>query len=133
MLPALSEVKAGPDFQENITRLPAIDHIEHIDLVDNADFDVGQGISEGGGRGMGRIVSRIENKPGQRGAMAICSYLLPRFGRLDAKAVAHGLPFFGQEYTADARVNPGAHPNIDIFLAIEAGGHPLDIVIVDKP
>jgi len=106
-------IQAGTDFQDNIARLPSIDHIEHIDLVASDD----------------RVVTTIFNKPGQRGAMAICHYLLPIFGELDAHAAAHGVHFFGREYTADARLHPGAHPNIDLFLAIAAGGAPLRIVI----
>jgi hypothetical protein len=34
------------------------------------------------------------------------------------------------EHTADARNRPGAHPNVDILLAIAAGGEALRIDVV---
>ena len=37
---------------------------------------------------------------------------------------------FGPGYTADARNRPGAHPNVDILLAIAAGGEALRIEVV---
>lgn len=113
---ALPTLQAGTDFQDNIARLPPIDHIERIELIAHD----------------GRVVTVILNKPGQRGAMAICQYLLPRFGQLDAQAAAHGVLFFGQEYIADARIHPGAHPNIDLFLGIAAGNAPLHINVITK-
>jgi hypothetical protein len=109
-----TRLTAGPDFADNIARLPSVATIAHIDLIDPE----------------GRLETRIENKEGQRGAMAICQYLLPLYGRLDAAAAAHGVRFFGDAYVADARLHPGAHRNIDRFLAIEAGARPLEIVIV---
>ncbi|KKB61680.1 hypothetical protein WM40_21815 [Robbsia andropogonis] len=109
-------LNAGPHFLENIALLPPITDIDHIDLIDPT----------------GRLETRILNKEGQRGAMAICQYLLPLFGRLDRDAAAHGVHFFGEAYVADARAHPGAHRNIDRFLAIIAGAPTLDIVIARR-
>ena len=74
-------------------------------------------------------VASIENKPGKQGSLAVYNYLQQTFGTLDAKAAAHG-PVVFAEHTADARNRPGAHPNVDILLAIAAGGEALRIGVV---
>ncbi|MGF6916868.1 hypothetical protein OKW28_001041 [Paraburkholderia sp. 40] len=88
-------------FKENLARMPAIDGIARIDLVN----------------GSGTVVASIENKPGKQGSLAVYNYLRGAFGTLDAKAAEHGLALFA-EHTADARNRPGAHPNVDHLLAL---------------
>jgi hypothetical protein len=100
-------------FKENLARMPSIDGIARIDLVD----------------GSGAVVASIENKPGKQGSLAVYNYLHSAFGSLDAKAAEHGLALFA-EHTADARNRPGAHPNVDHLLAIAAGAEPLRIDVV---
>jgi hypothetical protein len=100
-------------FKDNLARMPGIEGIARIDLVD----------------GKGAVVASIENKPGKQGSLAVYHYLQQTFGTLDAKAAEHGLVVFA-EHTADARNRPGAHPNVDILLAIAAGGEALRIDVV---
>jgi hypothetical protein len=100
-------------FKENLAQMPAIDGIARIDLVD----------------GKGAVVASIENKPGKQGSLAVYNYLHETFGTLDAKAAEHGLAVFA-EHTTDARNRPGAHPNVDLLLAIVAGGEALRIEVV---
>jgi len=100
-------------FKDNLQRLPSIDGVRRIDLVD-AD---------------GTVVASIENQPGKQGSVAVYQYLKQAFGALDATAAEHGLAVFA-EHTADARDRPGAHPNIDRLLAIVAGGAPLTIEVI---
>ena len=100
-------------FKDNLARLPAIDGIERIDLVD----------------AKGAIVAGIENRPGKQGSLAVYHYLRQAFGTLDARAAEHGLAVFA-EHTADARNRPGAHPNVDRLLAIAAGGAALRIDVI---
>jgi hypothetical protein len=100
-------------FKENLAQMPSIDGIERIDLID----------------GKGAVVASIENKPGKQGSLTVYNYLQQTFGRLDSKAAEHGLAVFA-EHTADARNRPGAHPNIDILLAIAAGGDALRIDVI---
>ncbi|HEX3382375.1 MAG TPA: DUF2322 family protein [Paraburkholderia sp.] len=100
-------------FKENLARMPAIDGIARIDLVN----------------GSGAVVASIENKPGKQGSLAVYNYLSGVFGALDAKAAGHGLALFA-EHTADARNRPGAHPNVDHLLAIAAGAEALRIDVV---
>lgn len=106
-------IQPGNAFKDNLARLPAIDGIERIDLVD----------------GSGTVVDNIENQPGKQGSLAVYNYLQQAFGTLDTKAAEHGLAVFA-EHTADARTRPGAHPNVDRLLAIVAGGAPLSIDVV---
>ncbi|QQC66041.1 DUF2322 family protein [Paraburkholderia ginsengisoli] len=100
-------------FKENLAQMPAIDGIARIDLVD----------------GKGAVVASIENKPGKQGSLAVYNYLRETFGTLDAKAAEHGLALFA-EHTGDARNRPGAHPNVDLLLAIAAGSEALRIDVV---
>ncbi|WGS52617.1 DUF2322 family protein [Paraburkholderia sp. D15] len=100
-------------FKDNLAQMPAIDGIARIDLVG----------------GNGAVLASIENKPGKQGSLALYNYLHQTFGMLDAKAAEHGLALFA-EHTADARNRPGAHPNVDLLLAIVAGGEPLRIDVV---
>jgi hypothetical protein len=106
-------IQASNVFKENLARMPAIDGIARIDLVD----------------GKGAVVASIENKAGKQGSLAVYNYLRGTFGTLDAKAAEHGLALFA-EHTADARNRPGAHPNVDHLLAIAAGGEALRIEVV---
>ena len=100
-------------FKENLAQMPAIDGIARIDLVG----------------GKGAVIATIENKPGKQGSLAVYNYLHATFGTLDAKAAEHGLALFA-EHTADARNRPGAHPNVDLLLAVVAGGEVLRIDVV---
>ncbi|MFM0506755.1 DUF2322 family protein [Paraburkholderia sp. RL17-373-BIF-A] len=106
-------IQPGNVFKNNVAQMPAIDGIARIDLLD----------------GKGAVVASIENKPGKQGSLAVYNYLRQTFGTLDAKAAEHGLVVFA-EHTADARNRPGAHPNVDILLAIAAGGEALRIDVV---
>ncbi|REE22262.1 hypothetical protein B0G71_5471 [Paraburkholderia sp. BL27I4N3] len=106
-------IQPGNVFKDNLAQMPGIDGIARIDLVD----------------GKGAVVASIENKPGKQGSLAVYHYLQQTFGTLDAKAAEHGLVVFA-EHTADARHRPGAHPNVDILLAIAAGGEALRIDVI---
>jgi hypothetical protein len=109
----LATIQPGPVFKDNVGRLPAIDGVARIDLVDDG----------------GAVVASIENQPGKQGSLAVYTYLKQAFGVLDEKAAEHGLAVFA-EHTADARNRPGAHPNVDRLLEIAAGGRPLRIEVV---
>lgn len=109
----LAMIQPGASFKDTLRRLPPIDGVSRIDLID----------------AHGAVVGAIENQPGKQGSVAVYQSLKQTFGDLDAKAAEHGLLLFG-EHTADARERPGAHPNIDRLLAIAAGGAPLRIEIV---
>ncbi|NPT37077.1 DUF2322 family protein [Paraburkholderia xenovorans] len=106
-------IQPGNVFKDNLAQMPGIEGIARIDLID----------------GKGAVIAGIENKPGKQGSLAVYNYLQQTFGTLDAKAAAHGLVVFA-EHTADARNRPGAHPNVDILLAIAAGGEALRIDVV---
>jgi hypothetical protein len=110
-MPAAIQVSTA--FKDNLARLPSIDGVQRIDLID----------------GKGAVVASIENQPGKQGSVAVYQYLKQAFDTLDAKAAEHGLAVFG-EHTPDARNRPGAHPNIDRLLAIVAGGGSLRIEII---
>ena len=106
-------IHPGATFKDNLQRLPAIDGVQRIDLID----------------AQGKVLASIENQPGKQGSLAVYQYLKQAFGALDALAAEHGLAVFA-EHTADARSRPGAHPNIDRLLEIVAGGGPLQIEIL---
>ena len=88
-------------FSENLALLTSVDSIEKIDLIKD-----------------GAVMATIQNKEGQQGALKVYAALV-NFdnGNIDATHAAKGLDLFA-EHTADAKANPGAHPNIDHLLAI---------------
>ena len=106
-------IEPGATFKENLAKLPSIEGVERIDLVN----------------GEGAIVATIANQPGQQGSLAVYQYLNEQFDILGAEAAEAGLVVFA-EHTQDARNRPGAHPNIDRLLAIAAGADPLRIEVV---
>jgi len=108
-------ITAGPSFKDNLQRLPSIESVERIDLIDKA----------------GTIVETVENQPGKQGSLAVYQYLQATFGMLDANAARHGLDVFA-EHTADAQSRPGAHPNIDRLIGIANGDDALTIHVVSK-
>lgn len=106
-------ITPGAAFKDNLALLPSIEGLERIDLTD----------------AQGAVVAMIPNQPGKQGSLALYNYLQREFGALDAAAAEHGLAVFA-EHTADARSRPGAHPNVDLLLAVAAGGAPLTIGVV---
>lgn len=109
----MTPIQPTASFKDNLALLPAIDGIARIDLIDAA----------------GAVVASIANEPGKQGSLAVYNYLKLCFGRLDATAAAHGLAVFG-EHTPDAMARPGAHPNIDRLLAVDAAG--LEITVLAR-
>jgi hypothetical protein len=109
----LSMIQPSATFKDNLAQLPSVEGVQRIDLV-GAE---------------GSVIASIENQPGKQGSLAVYQYLKQSFGGLNEKAAEHGLAVFA-EYTADARIRPGAHPNIDRLLEIAAGGDPLHIEVI---
>ena len=69
----------------------------------------------------GKLEAVIENKPGQAGSLAVYNALFQKFGAITPKAARLGQWLYG-EHAADARSNPGKHPNIDRLFALETMG-----------
>lgn len=90
-------------FADNLKLLPSIAHLAALHLIDAATS---------------KVVAVIENKPGQVGSLTVYAALAERYGAIDAIAATEGL-FIYAEHTADARVNPGKHPNIDRLIQME--------------
>ncbi len=98
-------------FADTLKTLPSVAHLAAIELIDAAS---------------GTPVARIENKPGQAGSLAVFSHLAETFGGITPDAAKRGLEIYA-EHTADARANPGKHPNIDRLIAVIATGKALTV------
>ena len=98
-------------FSDNLKQLPGISHLAALQLIDPAD---------------GSVAAIIENKPGQAGSLSIYNHLGQIFGAINAEAAKKGIELYA-EHVADARTNPGKHPNIDRLLAIAEGGRTLRV------
>lgn len=96
-------------FADTLKTLPDIKHIAALQLIDQAS---------------GQLVHTLENKPGQSGSVAVYNHLAQAFGAITRDAALRGLELYG-EHTADARSNPGKHPNIDRLIDIAASGNTL--------
>ncbi|MDO9273453.1 MAG: DUF2322 family protein [Rugosibacter sp.] len=88
-------------FAENLKHLPRISHLAEIQLLDD----------------QANVVACIENKPGQAGSVAVYNHLGQIYGAITPDAATKGLELYA-EHTADARLNPGKHPNIDRLLQL---------------
>ncbi|MDP3037669.1 MAG: DUF2322 family protein [Rhodocyclaceae bacterium] len=89
---------------ENLKQLPKVSHLAALQLID-AD---------------GNVVATIENKSGQTGSLAVYNHLAQLYGAITAAAAARGLELYA-EHTADAKANPGKHPNIDRLVTLASG------------
>lgn len=87
-------------FAENLAELPAIDHLAGLRLVAATGQEV-----------------LIENQPGSQGSLRLYHHLALKYGAIDRLAAAEGLQLYG-EHTADARLHPGKHPNIDRLVVV---------------
>jgi hypothetical protein len=93
-------------FADNLKQLPAISHLAGLQLLDAS----------------GAVVATIENKPGKAGSLAVYAALAAKHGSITVKAAQEGIELFA-EHTADARANPGKHPNIDRLFEVIASGN----------
>lgn len=104
------------NFKDNLAQLPGVTHLDSIVIT-------GPG---------GAAVATIENQPGQQGSLAVYHFLAHAVGSvIDKRFAAQALALYA-EHTADARANPGKHPNIDRLLEIEAGGAALALTLVPQ-
>jgi len=88
-------------FKQVLNALPNIEHIKKINLYDQND----------------NLVDAIENLQGTQGSLKIYFYLYKNFEEINFAAAQKGLDLFS-EHTAEAKKNPGSHPNIDRLINI---------------
>ncbi|HLW05206.1 MAG TPA: DUF2322 family protein [Azoarcus sp.] len=84
-----------------LKQLPGVSHIEALELINASE----------------EVVDRIENRPGKMGSLAIYNHLGLLYGAITPEAARKGLELFS-EHVADARENPGKHPNIDRLMGL---------------
>lgn len=90
-------------FSEILAGLEPADHLQKIELIDS----------------LGNLAGLIENKPGSQGSLKVYHHLWKKYGSIDLDAANEGLALYA-EHTADAKANPGKHPNIDrLFNVID--------------
>ncbi len=106
--------KTSKVFQENLEQFPPVGIVERIDIYQGD-----------------KLNGSIENAEGQRGSLALYYYLFKTMGELDIYAARRGLELYA-EHTADARANPGKHPNVDRLILIEATHKPMEMKVSYK-
>ncbi|MCP1660706.1 DUF2322 family protein [Neisseria perflava] len=90
-------------FQDNLAAMPAIDHLQGLDVCNV----------------QGETLHHIPAAPGKLGSLKLYTALAQEFdGRLNAAAAERGLALFA-EHVADAEANPGKHPNIDLLFQVK--------------
>jgi len=100
------------NFSDNLKTLPAIEHIERLELNGNAD-DI------------------IENKPGKAGSLTVYHAVSQATGNIGAEEAQRALELFA-EHTEDARANPGKHPNIDRLFKLIEDGNSISVSVIEK-
>lgn len=89
---------AAQGLKENVASLPSIESIKAVTLQP--------------------INHTIPNAPGKKASVAIYSHLASKYGgKLTAEAAEEGLQLY-DEVVAEAKAQPGSHPNIDILLDV---------------
>ena len=88
-------------FQDILKKLPDIDHIKKIKILNQKGHQLGV----------------IFNKPGSSGSIKLYNHLFLVFGELNTEAAIKGLNLYC-EHVKDAKDNRGKHPNIDRLLDI---------------
>ena len=64
------------------------------------------------------MIHHIPAQEGKLGSLRVYNALAQQFdGKLDRTSAQKGLEIFA-EHTADARQNPGKHPNIDLLFKV---------------
>jgi len=101
-------------FADNLKQLPSVTHLAALQLLNAA----------------GDVVATIENQPGKAGSLAVYAALAARHGGINVAAAQEGLEIFA-EHTADARVHPGHHPNIDRLLQVIASGEGFSVKLIN--
>ena len=91
------------NFQDNLSAMPDISHLSGLDILD----------------AQGKVLHHIPAVQGKLGSLKLYNALAQEFdNRLDSAAAKRGLSLFA-EHTADARANPGKHPNIDLLFKVK--------------
>ncbi len=101
-------------FADNLKQLPSISHLAELQLLDAS----------------GAVVATIENKPGKAGSLALFAALAAKHGGINVAAAKEGIELFA-EHTADARANPGKHPNVDRLFEVIATGRGYTVKLVN--
>ena len=96
-------------FAEILKNLPTVAHLDRVELTDHEGAE-----------------HRIENKPGQAGSLAVYALLADKYGKITPAAAVEGIQLYC-EHSADARANPGKHPNIDRLLQLQQDGGELEV------
>lgn len=97
-------------FAENLSQLPAVDHLSALHLLNEA----------------GDVLATIPNLPGKAGSLKLYAALAAKHGAINVAAAEEGLALFA-EHTEDARQHPGSHPNIDRLFEVIASGKALQV------
>jgi hypothetical protein len=91
-------------FSDILAGLEPADHLQKIELLDTN----------------GHLAGLIENKAGSQGSLKVYHHLWKKHGSITVEAAEEGLALYA-EHTADAKANPGKHPNIDrLFTVIDS-------------
>jgi len=97
-------------FADKLKTLPGVSHLASIQLINAAD----------------EVVATIENKPGPAGPLSVYNHLAQIHGAITPTAAAQGIEIYS-EHSADARLNPGKHPNIDRLIGLVERGETLRV------
>lgn len=90
-------------FNEILSMLPTIEGVKGIEVLDSD-----------------KVIHQIPAVEGKLGSLRVYNALAEQFAeKLDRQSAEQGLIWFA-EHTADAKANPGKHPNIDLLLKVIA-------------
>jgi hypothetical protein len=100
-------------FNDVLLKIESAESVQEIALFDGNDEAAGS----------------IRNQPGKAGSVRVYYHLYQQFGSISVEAAKEGLAMFS-EHTADAKENPGKHPNIDRLFNIINDANPLTVKVI---
>lgn len=99
-------------FSDVMLKIDTAENVQEITLFDSNNEAAGS----------------IPNMPGKSGSVRVYYHLYKQFGSISVEAATEGLSLFA-EHTADAKENPGKHPNIDRLFNIINDAKPLTVKV----
>ena len=100
-------------FAENLKAMPGVSHLAGLKLLDAAGEEVGF----------------VPHASGQVGSLTLYNHLAQLYGAITPEAAERGLELYA-EHVADAREQPGRHPNIDRLIGLIERGQTLRVKAV---
>lgn len=103
-------------FKDYLATFPSVDHLSGLNVSNQ----------------QGEVIHSIPAIEGKLGSLKLYNALLTQFnGVLDKTSAEQGIIWFA-EHVADAKNNPGKHPNIDLLFNVVENNQTFTLKVIEK-